>query len=503
MKNYFLFKLIPLVFLLFLAGFEASAQFTLSGQVRTRTEYRAGQGTLPLKGPEGSLFTSQRTRLNFGFNAERFKLYSSIQDVRVWGMDASSISNMDGSRLFLHEGWGEIIFSDTSRLFKSVKNFSLKIGRQEIVYDDARLLGNLDWLQQGRRHDAAILKFSKQTWQADLGVAFNQHRERKNDGTLYVGAPITQLSTDGAVGVSAPASTNGIGINYKSMQYLYLAKDIGFTRVAVLSFMDHFQKSVTAVPTAASVRPKVNTRTTTGAAVFSTIKRKHKAEAYAYYQGNQDRDGRTLDAYMAGANILLGVGRKFMVGPGIDFLSGNDLTTASTVNHRFDPLYGTPHKFWGYMDYFYVADAYGLNGNPALSPGLANLFLKFRYKLRDNLTLNLDIHEFYAGNDVPDLSTAVADDKMDRRLGTEIDLILQYNMTKQIGFEGGYAIMLGTNTLDVLKAPAVDQRNTGHWAYVMINIRTDFLGAIADKLKSLTTDVDNLNKFKNESQQTK
>jgi hypothetical protein len=203
---------------------------------------------------------------------------------------------------------------------------------------------------------------------------------------------------------------------------------------------------------------------------------------------------------MAGANALLGVGRKFMVGPGVDYLSGNDLTKSSTVNHRFDPLYGTPHKFWGYMDYFYVADPYGLSGNNALSPGLMNLFLKMKYRLRDNLMVNLDVHEFYAGNNVPNLATAATDDKLDRRLGTEIDFVLQYNMTKQIAIESGYAVMFGTNTLDKLKAPAVDKRNIGQWAYLMLNIRTDFLGALTDKLKDLTKQVDDLNKFKNESQ---
>lgn len=498
MKNYFLFKLLTLVLLLFLTTYKSSAQLILNGQVRTRTEYRDGQGTLPEHGNDPTVFTSQRTRLNIGFNADRFKLFTSLQDVRVWGMDASTISNMDGNRLFLHEGWGEIIFSDTSKLFKNVKNFSLKFGRQEIAYDDQRLLGNLEWLQQGRRHDAAILKFSKATWQADFGVAFNQNREKKNVGTLYAGAPYPPYIGTDSVNAGAPAGTNGIGTMYKTMQYLYLAKEIGFTKLTFLVFKDDFQKNLT--PTKAFSKAKgVNSRITMGGAVYSSIMRKHKVDGYAYYQGNQDKDGKTMDAYMLGGSALFGVGRKFMVGPGVDFLSGNDLTKTSTVNHRFDPLYGTPHKFWGYMDYFYVADGYGINGNNALSPGLLNLHMKFKYRLRDNLMANIEVHEFYAGNSVPDLSTIDLNDKMDKRLGTEIDFILQYNMTKNIGIESGYGIMLGTNTLDALKAPVTagkTQRDIGHWAYVMINIKTDFIGGIMDKLKTLTSQVDELNKLK-------
>jgi hypothetical protein len=146
------------------------------------------------------------------------------------------------------------------------------------------------------------------------------------------------------------------------------------------------------------------------------------------------------------------------------------------------------------MDYFYVADGFGWNGSNALSPGLINYFLKAKYKLRDNLNIGLDIHEFYTGNTAGDLSTPETTDKLDSRLGTEIDFILQFNFSKQIMFEGGYSIMLGTNTLDKLKAPAKDKRNTGNWAYVMINIRADFVAGIFDKLKSLTTQVDELNK---------
>ena len=45
---------------------QAKAQFTLTGQVRPRTELRDGQGTLQKKGDDAALFTSQRARLNAG-----------------------------------------------------------------------------------------------------------------------------------------------------------------------------------------------------------------------------------------------------------------------------------------------------------------------------------------------------------------------------------------------------------------------------------------------------
>ena len=44
------------------ATFEAKAQFTLSGQLRTRTELRNGLGNLVTKGSKAAAFTSQTNK---------------------------------------------------------------------------------------------------------------------------------------------------------------------------------------------------------------------------------------------------------------------------------------------------------------------------------------------------------------------------------------------------------------------------------------------------------
>ena len=117
---------------------------------------------------------------------------------------------------------------------------------------------------------------------------------------------------------------------------------------------------------------------------------------------------------------------------------------------------------------------------------------------------SLDLHEFYAGNTVADeLNTS---QNMNRRLGTEIDFVLTYNMTKQIGIEAGYGLMLATPTMDRLKrsgsqtvgatanVPYINKKDIGNWAYLMITIRPDLLGQIATKLVDLTKSVDGLRK---------
>jgi hypothetical protein len=108
------------------------AQLTVSGQVRTRSELRNGQGTPQVRDTASAFFTSQRTRINFGYSGYRFKLYTALQDVRVWGQDASSINRIttdpnDG--FIVHEAWAELSLVDTGKV---VKNFTLKIGRQDL-----------------------------------------------------------------------------------------------------------------------------------------------------------------------------------------------------------------------------------------------------------------------------------------------------------------------------------------------------------------------------------
>ncbi|MCY7359793.1 MAG: alginate export family protein [Rudanella sp.] len=82
-------------------------------------------------------------------------------------------TNADLNGLMLHEAWGEFSLLDTNKT-KLGKEFTLKIGRQELVYDDVRLLGNLDWLQQARRHDMALLKYSAKGWTAHVGIAYTK-----------------------------------------------------------------------------------------------------------------------------------------------------------------------------------------------------------------------------------------------------------------------------------------------------------------------------------------
>ena len=115
---------------------KASAQFTISGQLRTRSEVRDGYGTLESTANKNAAFISQRTRLSFDFKSSKLIFHSTLQDVRLWGQDASTVSSADGSKLALHEAWAEIILSnknDTSFKVSPFDYFAVKVGRQELM----------------------------------------------------------------------------------------------------------------------------------------------------------------------------------------------------------------------------------------------------------------------------------------------------------------------------------------------------------------------------------
>ena len=497
-----------MVFIIAFIAMHAKGQLSLTGQIRTRTEYRDGLGTLKLKTNDPSFFTSQRSRLTFNYKTGRIVFQTSLQDIRVWGQDASTISNADGSKLGLHEAWAEIALAnkkDTSFKSQSVDYFGVKIGRQELLYDDSRLLGNLDWLQQARRHDAVVFKLLNKGWQADLGFAFNQHTDAFNyNGTYYTPANVMPYVKDskgnlaitpaafiplsntaglssktGAPAVQIMPSTNGLYQDYKALQFLYVAKTFNKTKLTGLVLADHFGKYINdSVRNIAGAdtgyiygrrfnQKGLSSRVTTGLLLNSVLDKKKALVLTAgfYYQGGKDRDAQKLSAYSY-TLALAYTKNKFTYTAGWDYVSGNDAFSTSTTNHRFDPLYGTPHKFWGTMDYFYV-------GTGAPAGGLSDPFAKIKYtSTKKRFTAALDYHYFSLAKDQKDLTGKA----VKKYLGSEFDLVTNYALNKITMIEFGFSVMAASKSMEYAKGITPNAAQlTGTWSYLMIAIKPEFL----------------------------
>ena len=430
------------------------AQFNASAQLRVRSELRNGQGSPVVRDTSAAFFISQRTRINLGFAGHRFRIYTTIQDVRVWGQDASTVNRVTSDAndgLMVHEAWTEVNLLDTGR---SKPTFTLKAGRQELVYDDVRLLGNLDWLQQGRRHDAVLLKLEQKGWITHLGAAFNQNAERKSN-TIYNGVPS-----------SYAAGTNGMNSLYKSMQFLYVGRKQKWGSASFLLFKDDFSKFHFNRGDSLKKNPIYDrsawSRLTTGLYVNAALG-KFSFVASAYYQGGHYREGTSLNEYLVSLSTLYNFSPRISFGPGVDITSGNNGNDPAKKYKRFDPLYGTPHKFWGYMDYFYVADGFGSNG-------LVDIYMKSVHKLRKSITCSIDVHQFLLPNAVVNESNIA----MKKSLGTEVDVIINYGITKEIMLEGGACYMLATSTMSSSHVKNIAGANpNASWLYMMFSIKPE------------------------------
>jgi hypothetical protein len=431
----------------------AFTQLSLSGQLRVRTEFRDGQGAPLPENADPAFFISQRTRLNAGYQVYRLKLGLSLQDVRVWGQDVSTINrtttqNYNG--LMLYEAWAEILLTDSTLRNKAL---SLKIGRQELAYDDQRLIGNLDWLQQGRRFDAAVLKYESTTWMIHLAAAYNQNQEN-NSGTVYNPTPPGNY----------PATTNG-GSMYKSLEFLYINKILKTGNLSFLFLTDQFSKynidTVNNTP-AKNYQSSTWSRATTGFFLNNGFQ-KLRVTASTYYQFGKSSSGQNLSSFLLSGFGQYAFSNEISAGFGIDFTSGGH---TGTTSNTFDPLYGTPHKFWGYMDYFYASSPFGING-------LADYYLKSRYQISEKSWLTLDLHQF---NSAASVTVPGDPSGTGKNFGQELDFIYSRNLTKEINVEGGYGHFWSTALLGSVNVKNVTNANpNSNWAYIQINITPDFL----------------------------
>lgn len=420
MKNNIGLLRIALLLFVFLLSAETYAQFKISAQLRPRAEYRHGYSTLPSPDDNPAFFVSQRTRLNLDYAVKKFIINVSFQDVRTWG-DVPQLNPSD-NRSSLHQAWGQYFFTES---------FSLKAGRQEIVYDDSRIFGNVDWAQQGRSHDAAILRFSNDAIRVDAGFAWNQQGQ-PNYGTEYK-----------------------LAGNYKTIQYLWLHKDInkfGFSILFLNNGMEYYNTSDSAYQTLFSQ--------TTGSRLSFKTKPVALNGAF-YFQFGTDNLDRSLSALYFAADVKVEITKTFSALLGFEYLSGTSqrdrLDTTFNDNNSFTPFYGTNHKFNGHMDYFYV-------GNHVNSVGLRDLYLSLIYK-KNKISGVISVHNFCAAATVIDQNNP--NDDMAKHLGVEADIGIGYQLDEGLILKAGYSQMFATSTMEALKDG--DKDEVANWAWVMLS----------------------------------
>ena len=409
--NFFIVSLYPIGLI---------AQLSISGEIRPRSEYRHGFKSLAAKNQDAAFFIEQRSRINLDFDAKRTELFITLQDVRTWGNQPQLVVE-NGQSTGVHQAWAKVKFTEL---------WAMKLGRQEISYDDQRILGNVGWAQQARSHDAALFIYEDSSFTGHLGVAFNQ------DKPGLVG---TRYTTPG---------------NYKSLQYIWLHKDWKLVKGSLLFLNNGVQVTFRNNNYETKYSQTVGGRLSFSKKIFSS-------NVALYYQGGRNSDtlDRKVNAYYGSIDAAIKLRQNITLSLGGEILSGNDQLNPNGENNAFTPFYGTNHKFNGLMDYFYV-------GNHVGSVGLNDFFTKVIYKYK-NFDMSLASHYFRANSKIADPQDGSK--SVDSYLGTEFDFTLGWKLKAGAAVNMGYSQMLGSSTMEILKGG--DRKASSNWIWLMITVK--------------------------------
>ncbi|MCA8954377.1 MAG: alginate export family protein [Planctomycetes bacterium] len=284
-------------------------RLTIGGQWRFRAEAFRDYDFDSSRGTNAD-FLSQRARLKLDFEVnDRIRTVFELQDVRYWGEEtATTDDSADG--LDFHQAYVEV--EETPGI-----GGTLTVGRQRLSYGDQRLIGALDWLQQGRAFDGV-----RNRWQCGEGwtdVFATQIRENFANATTTMGHVDRYFG--GIYG------HYGFAESTTAEPYLLFSHDDGIgagqsEARGTLGFL---------------VQHDVTDGFSLGGEYATQFGERGAADIpiFECFAVNLHARATTGDAGP-------------WCGIELDYASGDDPN--SGADERFDNLFPTAHKFWGYMD---------------------------------------------------------------------------------------------------------------------------------------------------------
>ncbi|MCR4681148.1 MAG: alginate export family protein [Bacteroidales bacterium] len=401
--------------------------FTIKADLMTRGEFRYGgmqeeEPDVVVK--EYAAFCMERARLNLNYRYKFLTLRLAPQHAGVWGQQG-------GGSFRLYEGWARL---------QSHQGLFLQVGRQALNYDDQRILGSDDWTMTASSHDILKVGYEGHGHQLHLIAGFNQNGERLNGGTFYENG-------------SQP---------YKTMQTLWYHYDIPKTDFGFsLLFLN--------VGMQAGDANSYHTKYQQFAGAFLKYHPMKLAfEGSFYYQFGKEEHGIPISAYMASAKASY-EDENWGLTAGYDYLSGDPNFNVPAegmlglIRHEtirgFSQLFGSHHKFYGAMDFFYMQSyVYGF------TPGLQNAFVAGRYNPIPQVELEAAYHYMAIATQIANHSPS---------LGHELELTASWNITPYIQLVGGYTFMYGTETMEFLKRSNPSRQL--HWGWMQLRVNPELL----------------------------
>ena len=366
-------------------------------------------------------FLMERTRLSLGYKRKYIEVKVTAQHSGIWGQSNKGSFN-------LYEAW--------AKLYTKHGLFA-KMGRQVLSYDDERVIGANDWAMAANSHD--VLKFGYEGFGHKVHAifGFNQNAESITGGSLYTGDSYKMMHT--------------LWYHY-DVPKIPIGVSVLFMNIAMQGdkyndehFKDPCNRYQQLVGGYLSYRPG-----------------KLSTEASYYHQLGRNEKNAKIDAWMASIRAQYQISRKVGVVAGYDYLSGDDYFVLRSKGglglpqHKvfkfFNPIYGSHHKFYGMMDFFYV-QAF----SDTFSPGLQNLYAGASYSPIKGLNLRATYHYLAMATNLKDVS---------KTLGHDIDIEASYQVLKDARVSLGFSYMAGSETMEKLKR--VEENEHLKWAWLSL-----------------------------------
>ena len=370
-----------------------------------------------------SNFILGRTRLVINYKRDWLEARVTPQHSGVWGQAGKGAFN-------LYETW--VKMSTRCGLFAQV-------GRVALSYDDERIIGTDDWAMASQSHDVLRIGYEGHGHKAHVILAYNQNPSVMTDGGSYY------------VGGAQP---------YKTMQDVWYHYDFAkfplgvsalFMNIGIENEENNYEGQRTwfqqLLGGYLSFRPK-----------------RWNAEASYYRQMGKNETGIRIDAWMASGKVTFSPKPNYGFMAGYDYLSGDKLfavppqgglgVVLHDVIRGFSSVYGSHHKFYGAMDFFYVSTY--LNG---FTPGLKNAYCGGFYSPMKGLKIDASYHYFATATKLTDLDTF---------LGHEFELQAAYAITRDVRLMAGLSLMSGGKTMERLKRDT--SKDALRWGWITLSV---------------------------------
>jgi hypothetical protein len=405
---------------------EPDHSFSLSGSLLSRGELRYGGLSNKVEEDNGmesqkrSNFILERARLSLDFAQTGLEAKIVAQHSGIWGQSTKGAFN-------IYEAWA---------LLKARNGMFAKIGRQELAYDDERIIGSNDWAMAASSHDVLKLGYEGSGHKLHLMLAYNQNPENMDGGKYYSGG-------------AQP---------YKTLQAAWYHYDLKPIPLGIsLLFMNIGMQG------GIETDPKTRFQQLLGG--YLSFKPAHWLIEGSYYrQMGREEHNIPIGAWMASVKTEFKPSDRSSVYAGYDYLSGDkdfitpEMGAIGLIRHDkmrgFSTVYGSHHQFYGAMDFFYVS-AY----RSGFSPGLQNLYVGGSWSPNTALSFDASYHF---------LATSAHLRNADKPLGHDIDVTASYALTKESKLTLGYSFMAGTKTMELLKHTTDNHQL--HWAWLMLSV---------------------------------